>query len=86
MYAFLSRFTFCKVKWQHFKGVVENVTLSCRKFSQLVKKFENLSTIDKVAICNAMSYFFGPPCISKFAARHLRVHKRCTAIKDNITF
>ena len=38
MYAFLSRFTFCKVKWQHFKGVVENVTLSCRKFSQLVKK------------------------------------------------
>ena len=24
--SFLSRFKFCKVKWQHFKGVVENVT------------------------------------------------------------
>ena len=37
------------------------------KFSQLltVKKFENLSTTDKVTICNAMcyAYIFGPPCI-----------------------
>ena len=24
--SFLSRFTFCKVKWQHFKGVMESVT------------------------------------------------------------
>jgi len=28
-----------------------------------VKFFENLSTTDNVTICNAMSYFFGPPCI-----------------------
>ena len=24
--SFLLRFTFCKVKWQHLKGAVENVT------------------------------------------------------------
>jgi len=33
--SFLSRFTFCKVKWQHFKGVVEMLHVSCSKFSQL---------------------------------------------------
>ena len=38
----------------------------CSKFSQLSNSeifFENLSTIDKVTICNEMSSFFGPPCI-----------------------
>jgi len=30
---------------------------------QTVIFFENLSTIDKVTICNAMSYFSGPLCI-----------------------
>jgi len=25
-FVILSRFIFCKLKWQHFKGVVENVT------------------------------------------------------------
>jgi len=39
--------------------------VSCSKFSQLSNSeffFENLSTIDKVTICNAISSFFGPPC------------------------
>jgi len=66
--SFLSHFIFCKVKWQHFKGAVENVTmylvgnLNLVSFLTVNFFFENLSTIDKVAICNAMSYFFGPPC------------------------
>jgi len=54
-----------KVKWQHFKGVVENVTLPCRKFSQLSNS-ENILKICQQLIklpmqCNVL--LFGPPCI-----------------------
>jgi len=33
--SFLLRFTFCNVKWQHFKGVVEMLQVPFSKFSQL---------------------------------------------------
>jgi len=39
--------------------------VACSKFSQLSngEKIENLSIIiDKVTVCNALSFFFGPPC------------------------
>jgi len=46
--------------WQHFKGMVENVNVSCSKFSQLsnTEKNETLSKIDKVTICNAVCLTF----------------------------
>ena len=55
-FVILLRFTFCNVKWQHFKGVVENVTLSCSKFSQLsnsetLKIFQQLTKLRSAMHC-----------------------------------
>ena len=46
--------------------------------SFLTVKKENISTIVKVIICNAASYFFGPPCMQllscvQFVVRYLSV-------------
>jgi len=46
--------------------VVEMLQDSCSKFSQFSNSenfFENLSTIDKVTVCNAMSSFLDHPVL-----------------------
>ena len=69
--SFLSHFIFCKVKWQHFKGELEVLHVSCRKFSQLVltvnffwKYFNNWPSYHLQ--CNVL--LFGPPCTVHWSA------------------
>jgi len=62
--SFLSPFIFCKVKWQHFKGMVKMLyvlAVNLVSFLTVKKKLGNLSTIDNVTICNAMSSFLYHP-------------------------